>query len=94
MQIEIQLDEERAKKLAYIQQETHQNAAEVLQQAIDRSYEQLTRPTQSPADQTALEIFQASNFIGSIEASPDLSVRYKDILRDTIQQKFDRDREA
>jgi len=94
MQIEIQLDEERARKLAYIQQQTQQNAAEMLRQAIDQSYERLVPQSPQSAHKTPLEIFQESGLIGSIEADPNVSANYKSILRETIQQKFDRSQET
>ena len=93
MQIEIQLDEERARKLAYIQQQTQQDTTEVLQQAIDQSYERLVPQTPQSAKKTPLEIFQDSGLIGSIEADPTVSANSKSILREIIQQKFDRSQE-
>jgi predicted nucleic acid-binding protein len=96
MQIEIQLDEERARKLAYLQQATRQDATEVLQQALDQSYDQLqlAHQTAQSAYKTPLEIFQESGFIGSIEADSDISANYKPILREMIQKKFDRSHET
>ena len=89
MQIEIQLDEEQARKLAYIQQQTQQNVAEVLKWVVEQSYERLTQQPESP-QKAALEIFQQSGFIGCIEAESEISVDYKSIVRDLIQQKFHR----
>lgn len=43
MEIEIQLDEERLNKLTLIRQQTNQNIAQVIQQAIDLYYQQLQR---------------------------------------------------
>jgi len=43
VEIEIQLDEERLNKLTLIRQQTNQNIAQVIQQAIDLYYQQLQR---------------------------------------------------
>ena len=83
MQIEIQLDEERARKLAYIQQQTQQDMTEVLQQAIDQYYQQIQPPAADP-----LAKLKESKFIGCFKGSPDLSTHSKTYFHNIMQEKF------
>lgn len=84
MQISTLLDDDRAGKLAYIQQQTQQDVSEVMQAAIDLYYEQL-----HPTSQTPFQAMQESGFVGCIQAEPDLSTSYKTLLRSVIQAKYD-----
>ncbi|XGV95525.1 MAG: CopG family transcriptional regulator [Leptolyngbya sp. BL-A-14] len=67
MQISTLLDDDRADKLAYIQQQTQQDVSEVMQAAIDLYYEQL-----QPTSQTPLKAMQEIGFVGCIQAEPNL----------------------
>ena len=87
MQIEIQLDEDRANKLAHIQQQTQQDAAELLDrmvsEAIDQYYQQIQPPETDP-----LAKLKQSKFIGCFQGSPDLSINSKAYFHDIMQEKF------
>lgn len=83
MQITTQLDETHANKLAYIQQQTNLDVADVLQQAIDLYYQHL----QQPYDPLAK--LKQGRFIGRFKASPDLVTNSKAILQDLMQQRHD-----
>ena len=84
MEISTLLDDDRASKLAYIQQQTQQGVSEVMQAAIDLYYNQL-----QPTPQTPLETMQESGFVGCIKADPNLSTNYKALLRSVVQAKHD-----
>ncbi len=87
MQIEIQLDEERASKLAQIQQQTQQDTAELIDrmvsEAIDRYYQQIQPPAADP-----LAKLKQSKFIGCFQGPPDLSTNSKAYFHDIMQKKF------
>ncbi|ASC74164.1 hypothetical protein XM38_051390 [Halomicronema hongdechloris C2206] len=72
MDIVTQIDDNHAKKLAYIQQHTNQDLSEILNQAIDLYYEQLNPPSKSP-----LEVLQEDGLVGCFEGDSDLSSNYK-----------------
>ena len=74
MKIEIQLDEEMARKLAYIQQQTEQDVLEVIQSSIEIHYQQL----QQQADPLAK--LKQSPFVGCFQAEPDLAEKSEAIL--------------
>jgi hypothetical protein len=80
MQIEIQLDEERAKKLAYIQQQTQQNTVELIDSLIDSAIDQYYKQIQPPDVPDSLTKLKQSKFIGCFQGSPDLSTNSKAIL--------------
>ncbi len=92
MQIEVQLDKEQARKLAYIQQQTQQDPMalidqlidQLIGQAIDRHYQQIW--ASSEADLVAK--MKQSKFGGCFEGTPDLSTRSKEIVHDILQKKF------
>ncbi|MFM6406108.1 MAG: hypothetical protein ACKPGT_16155, partial [Microcystis sp.] len=63
MQISIQLDDEHAQKLAYIQQTTQENTLETIQKDIELRYQQLQEKTHDNLDK-----LKQSSFIGSFEA--------------------------
>lgn len=76
MDINTQLNENTAAKLAHLQQMTNQDLEEVLQQVIDLYYQQLQTLPKTP-----MEILQENGFIGCIQAEPDLSTNYKSIVQ-------------
>jgi hypothetical protein len=89
MQINIELNEEYASKLFYVQQKTDQKDLKaLLEAAIDTYYNQL-----EPPPKTALEIFTESGFIGCIQTDPNLSTNYKSIVSSAIQERFNRSQE-
>ncbi|MBW4661896.1 MAG: CopG family transcriptional regulator [Drouetiella hepatica Uher 2000/2452] len=80
MQIEIQLDEERAGKLAQIQQQTQQDATELIDRMVSEAIDQRYRELQS-SDADPLAKLKNSGFIGCGKADPNLSTNYKEILK-------------
>ncbi len=86
MQINIELDEEYESKLAYVQQKTAQKDVKaVIEAALNAYLNQLEAPRK-----TALEIFRETEFIGCIQADPDISTNYKSIVSSAIQERFNR----
>lgn len=84
MQIFIQLDDEHAQKLAYIQQTTQENTLETIQQAIELRYQQLQGKTHDP-----LAKLKQSSFIGSFEAEADFAENSENILHSLLSEKND-----
>lgn len=84
MQISIQLDDEHAQKLAYIQQTTQENTLETIQQAIELRYQQLQEKTHDP-----LAKLKQSSFIGSFEAETDFAENSENILHSLLSEKND-----
>jgi hypothetical protein len=82
MEITIQLDPEHAAQLAYIQKRSHLDPAAVINHSIEQEYAKLQAT--SP---TALQIFEEAGLIGCLEGSPDLSVNYKSVISDYIEEK-------
>jgi len=80
MQISIQLDDEHAQKLAYIQQTTQENTLE----AIELRYQQLQEKTHDP-----LAKLKQSSFIGSFEAEADFAENSENILHSLLSEKND-----
>ncbi len=77
MRISARLDEERSRKLAFLAKATNLGKSEIMKQAIDVLYEQVSTSRRRPA-----EILKASGFIGCGEAAPGLSESYKEDLRE------------
>jgi hypothetical protein len=86
MEITTQLDNDHAEKLAYIQEHTHQNIAEILIQAIDLYYQQL-----QPIQKSPLEVLQEAGLVGCFEGSPDLSSHYKSTIHEYLDRKHSPD---
>ena len=84
MQIHPELDSDSVNKLTYIQQQTQQDINESIKTAIDYYYQKLQHPSKTP-----LEALTQSGFIGCGSAESDLSINYKAVLREELQQKYD-----
>lgn len=84
MNINTNLNETAATKLAQLQQITNQPVEEILQSAIELYYQQFETRSRTP-----LEILQENGFIGSIQAAPDLSANYKSIVQKIVQERND-----
>lgn len=80
MEIKTQIDPNHAAKLTYIQQQTRQDIAEILGQAIDLYYEQL-----NPASTNALQAFEEAGLVGFIDAAPDES--YQSVIHNYLAEK-------
>lgn len=63
--INTQLSESAAVKLAHLQRMTNQNLEEIPQQAIDAHYQQFQTQSKTP-----LEILQDNGLVGCIQAEP------------------------
>lgn len=87
MQIEIQLDEERADKLAQIQQQTQQDVTELIDRMVSEAIDQRYRELQS-SDADPLAKLKNSGFIGCGKADPDLSANSKAYFHEIMQEKF------
>jgi hypothetical protein len=84
MDINMQLNETAAAKLAHLQQMTSQNLEEILYQAIDVYYQQFQTQSKTP-----LEILQDNGFVGCIQAESDLSANYQSIVQSLVQERND-----
>jgi hypothetical protein len=84
MELEIQLDDESTKKLLYIQQETAEDASEVIRLSIAMRYQHLQQKETDP-----LAKLKQSSFIGSFQAETDLAANSEVILRSLTQEKHD-----
>jgi hypothetical protein len=84
MQINAELTQAEADKIAFIQQQTQQNIAEVLKSAIDLYYRNLHDHPKSP-----LQILEETGFIGCCSVESDLSTTYKTVLAEGLAQKYD-----
>ena len=84
MNINTQLNESAAAKLAHLQQMTNQDLQELLQQAIDVYYQQFQTQSKTP-----MEILQDNGFVGCVQAESDLSANYKSIVQNLVQERND-----
>jgi hypothetical protein len=92
MQLEIQLDDDSAEKLAYIQKQTNQDFSDAIKQAIEQYYNQIqTTQVSTVQNQTteksALTLFRELGLVGCIQGDPDLSVNYKTKMADYFRAK-------
>lgn len=81
---DIQLDDEYAQKLAYIQQATDQDTVEVIKSSIDLRYQQLQQQKTDP-----LAKLKQSKFIGCFQGESDLAVNSEAIARSLMQANYD-----
>ena len=88
MDITIHLEEEQADKLKYIQQQTKQDVAAVLNlslvEAIDAYYQQLRSSHLDPLAQ-----LRQSRFIGSFKGEPDLAANSEENFKAIMNEKYD-----
>ncbi len=82
--VDIQLDEEYAQKLAYIQQETDQDTVEAIKSSIDLRYQQLQQQKTDP-----LAKLKQSKFIGCFQGETDLADNSQTIARSMLSEKYD-----
>ncbi|GAP97846.1 hypothetical protein [Leptolyngbya sp. NIES-2104] len=80
MEITTRIDPNHAAKLTFIQQQTQQNIAEILGQAIDLYYEQL-----KPTSTNALQAFEDAGLVGFIDADP--TEPYQSVIQEYLSQK-------
>jgi hypothetical protein len=88
MDITIHLEEEQADKLKYIQQQTNQDAAVVLNrslaEAIDAYYQQIRSSHIDPLAQ-----LRQSKFIGCFKGEPDLAANSEENFKAIMNEKYD-----
>ena len=84
MRINARLDPDRSRKLDFLLRITDQKISEIIKQAIDVYYERVRRARPKPGD-----ILTATGFVGSAQAGPDLSSRYKERLGESLAAKHD-----
>ncbi len=82
MRINARLDEDRRRKLEYLMRATGSRVSDIVKQAIDVLYDRAERSRGRPE-----KLLTRSGFVGCGEASVDLSVQYKDELKETIPAK-------
>lgn len=82
MEITIQLTDDQARKLTYIQQQTNQDVADLVSQAIEQHYEQLQGSQKTP-----LDIFEELGLVGCIDGDPNLSASYETVINDYLNEK-------
>jgi uncharacterized protein (DUF342 family) len=84
LEINTQLNDKTANKLAYIQKQTHQEINEILAKAIDSYYQKI-----KDKKKTSLELLEESGLIGCISAESNLSTNYKSVITEELQSKYD-----
>jgi hypothetical protein len=88
MDITIHLEDEQAHKLEYIQQQTNQDAATVLNrtltEAINAYYQQIRSPNLDPLAQ-----LRQSKFIGCFNGEPDLAAKSEANFKAIMNEKYD-----
>lgn len=82
MRINVPLDEDHRRKLEYLMCATGSPVSDIVEQAIDVLYERAERSRGRPE-----KLLTSSGFVGCGEASEDLSVQYKDELKESIPAK-------
>ncbi|NES90931.1 MULTISPECIES: hypothetical protein [Okeania] len=75
MKIATKLTQEQAQKLAFIQEKTKQSTDEILLSALEYYYQQLLNTSENH-----LKKFSQLDFIGCIEAEPNLAENCESIL--------------
>lgn len=86
MRINARLDEAYSKKLEYIMHKTGVNKSEVIKQAIEIYYNQLTK---QQLQANPMDIFRQNGFIGCAEAEENLSATCKRAFSNGLESKND-----
>jgi predicted metal-dependent hydrolase len=86
IQINTELSDRAAEKLAYIQQNTEQDLNQILDAAIETYYQKL----QQENKQRPFQKLEESGFIGCCSVESDLSSNYKSVLKAELETKYDR----
>jgi len=80
--INARLDEGHSAKLEYLQRATRLGVSDIVKRGIDLLYEEVRKEAGHPFD-----ILTETGFIGSGKGPADLSVRYKEELRELLAAK-------
>ncbi len=84
MRISARLDEDRTRKLAFLTAATNRGKSEILKQAIDCYFEQVSEARPRPVD-----VLSQQGFVGCSEGDPALSEHYKEDLQALLVAKND-----
>jgi len=82
MRINARLDDERASKLEYLRATTGQTLSDVVKEAIDHYYAEV-----SGAAVRASEVLARNGFIGCADGDEGLSADYKRLLSESLDAK-------
>ncbi len=82
MRFNARLDEDHRRRLEYLMRATGSRVSGIVKQAIDALYERAERSRGHPE-----KLLTSSGFVGCGESSEDLSVQYKDELKEMIPAK-------
>ncbi|MFQ5547835.1 MAG: CopG family transcriptional regulator [Woeseia sp.] len=82
MRINARLDEDHRRKLEYLVRSTGSRVSDIVKQAIDLLYANAKQ-----AKGRARALLTRSGFVGCGEASEDLSLTYKDELKESMRAK-------
>ncbi len=82
MRINARLDEDQARKVAYLRERTGQSVTEVIREAIARYHAQVSEQRERPAD-----VLLRTGFVGCGAADETLSRDYKHVLAESIDAK-------
>lgn len=86
VQINTELSDRTADRLAYIQQNTEQDLTQILDAAIETYYQKL----QQENKKSPFQLLEESGFIGCCSVESDLSSSYKSVLKAELEAKYDR----
>lgn len=84
MRINARLDEDHRRKLEHLMRATESRVSDVIKQAIDALYDRVEQSGGHPE-----ELLARSGFVGCGEGPEDLSIQYKEELKETIAVKHD-----
>ncbi len=84
MRINARLDDTHARMLDYLKAKTQAGISDVIKRAIELYY---ARERGAGDEETPFQIAERLGLIGCMEAEPDLSVRYKEYLSESLERK-------
>jgi hypothetical protein len=64
-----------------------------VRQQPNQAIDPYSQPLQPP-EKTPLEIFEELGLVGCIDGEPDLSINYKPLIHQHLQEKYDRERNS
>lgn len=82
MRINARLDNDQSRKLEFLVQKTGTNITQVIRDAIEAYFKQLTTQAES-----AEPVLRQNGFIGCAEADEELSLRYKETFGKSLEIK-------
>jgi predicted DNA-binding protein len=82
MRINARLNDEHARKVEYLRAATGQTPSDVVKEAIDHYYTEV-----SAAPKRASQVLERTGFIGCADGEPELSTDYKRLLGKSLDAK-------